>query len=362
MTDQSQEPSVSVLVADTEGVLLAEVRAGALHRLHRMPGAAAKGPGVRVSAVRHDNGLTVVAPLAQSAVPLLAGPDDGSAPQPVPGIPDRPERPDVNGVGRDGTALVTVEDRTTAHRLHGHLHALPWGAGEWIPVAVPTTFSLTNVVGTAPAPGSGGHLLYVTGATADAPGVSVHEMRPALFEVDPGRGTTTEVPLPGKGPERPLKDRLRLSGIDPAAGRLERGAFHRDVLVASASYGHAFEQQVLHAVDLATGRWSTARLREDDEPLDLWVTADGTARAVTAFGELWTSPEGRAWQRTRLAGLPPGELRDAAFTDGRLLLVTEAGAVLEHTPHGSGEPRTLLGGGGDRILAVVRPPAGASHG
>ncbi|MFB9392471.1 hypothetical protein ACFPM3_20855 [Streptomyces coeruleoprunus] len=352
---------MSVLVADTAGVSYAEIRAGELHRLRPVPGDATRTVGTSRRAVRHERGLSVLAEVRESDVPLLAGSSpDASDLRPVPVTPGGPAPVVVNGVAADGTALATVEHPDPG-RLQGPLYALPWGAAEWRRLRVPDTFSLLWVAG------SDGGTVYVVGATG-APGASsVLEMRPALFAVDVAGGGVAELPLPARGPERPLRDRLRLESIDPSVGRLEHGAFRGDVLVANASYGEAFEYEVLHAVDRRRGTWSTARLRRDDAVADQWVDAHGTAYAVTSGAELWTSRGGGAWQRLalrpRLAGLlgvdaARAGLGAAAFVSGRLLMAA-AGAIVSCAPDGT-DPRVLCRYGGDvRVHTFVRPPAGA---
>ncbi len=356
---------MSVLVADTAGVSFAEIRAGGLRRLGPVPGDTRGAIGTPRRAVRHERGLSVVARVQESDVPLLTGRSaDASDLRPVPVTPGGPAPALVSGVAADGTALAVVGERRYPERLDGDLYALPWGADAWRPVPMPADVSMMWVVG------SQGTTVHVVGATGAPAAASVLEMRPALFAVDVAGGTVTELPLPAQGPARPLRDRLLPAGIDPSAGRLEQGAFHGDVLVANASYGEAFEYEVLHAVDRRSGMWSTVRLRRDDAVAEQYVDAARTAYAVTYGAELWTSRAGGPWRRTplraRLAGLlgvpeSRARLNAAGFVGGRLLLAAAGGVVACALDGTAG--RVLCRHGDDaRVRAFVQPPAGAVDG
>ncbi|MFE0037750.1 hypothetical protein [Streptomyces sp. NPDC059015] len=264
-------------------------------------------------------------------------------------------------MSRGGTVLATVE-RRTGHGYRHSMHFLRPEAAEWSDLDVPEAFLPLHVAGSL------GETVYLTGGAWDADSAADRERKPALFAADLSEGVVTEVALPASGPAVPLRDRLRRNSRDPAFGLLGRGAYHEDVLVSSSSYGHAFEYDVLHAVDRAAGLWATARLRRDDQATELWVAADSTAYALTAFGDLWTSNAGRAWRRSdfrdrlmRVLGNSPGGfgLQAAAFTGDRLLLAT-ARAVVECAADGAGI-RVLCRRDEEapRILSFLQPPAGS---
>lgn len=351
---------MSAIVADAGGMSYAELRAGELHQLHTIPYEASRTGGAIVRAVRHDRGLIVAASVSGSNVPLLTGSADGSGLRPAPGIPGAPQDPAMlNGVTWDGTALVTLEGRVLTGRPEP-MHFLRWGSQEWTPLDVPEGCFHLCVVG------SEGDKAYVVGGRGPRMASNV-EMRPALFEVDFAKATVTELALPDAGPVLPRRHRLRGWGIDPAAGYLEHGAFNGDVLVANASYGYAFEWEVLHAISLSRGLWSAARLRRDSAVVEQHVAADGTAYAVTSDGDLWISHGAQTWQRTglrsrmaRVLGIPERStvLQAVAFAGDRLLLAT-AKAVLSCAADGTAIcVLAERGEGSARILHFVRPPVG----
>ncbi|MEU7027797.1 hypothetical protein AB0A60_14045 [Streptomyces sp. NPDC046275] len=349
---------MSVLVTDTTGVSYAEIRAGELNRLRPVPGDMRRGVGTNRRAVRHRRGLTVLTAVPETNVPVVNGAADASALSPAPKVPRDKGDADVAGVTAEGTVLALGS--RSANRPSPALHALPWGADAWQDIEVPADFRLSFVAGSA------GDTAYVTGGVGGASADPNAEERPALFAVDTARGTVTELPLPDGGPARRRRDRWRLSSIDPTVGRLEDGAFHDDVIVACASYGEAFEHEVLHAADRGRGAWSTLQLQVGEGALAQYVDGDRTGYAFTGFGNLWVSRAGGPWERTalrkrltELLGASAREFRagPAALVGGRLLLAAD-GAVVACAPDG-GDPRVLCSyDEGTEIRCFVEPPAG----
>ncbi|MEU0374990.1 hypothetical protein ABZ070_33310 [Streptomyces sp. NPDC006283] len=356
---------MSAIIADTGGLAFAEVTDGAVRRLHPIPWELTTDrSAVAAAATLHGGGLSIVARIAASNVPLLIGSADGTDLRPAPGIPGAQAHADVHGVSRDGTVLATAE-RRTAHGYRHSAHFLRPEAATWSDLEVPDTFRLLHVVG------SDGDTVYLTGGAEDASEATDREQKPALFAADLSKGVVTEVGLPVSGPAVPLRDRLRWNSCDPAFGLLGRGTFHRNVLVTSSSHGHAFEYEVLHAVDRASGLWATARLRRDDHLAEQWVAADRTVHGLTGFGDLWTSDAGGAWRHTdfrdrltRVLGSNTKSigLQAAAFTGDRLLLATTQ-AVVECAADGT-DLRILCrrDEGAPRVLSFLRPPAGTLPG
>ncbi|WP_407913780.1 hypothetical protein [Kitasatospora sp. NE20-6] len=311
---------------------MAELRAGVLVRQSRLPGC--QIPELRslpVRVIRHDRGVSLIAPAADGGVPVHVADGVGEEFTTLPTSPASDLQPGQYHVLQDGTTvLVGAEYRSDLGTVR-RVHRLPWRATAWEEVPVPERYVVLGATSTPEEPLvlSGGRL-QTTGRSGEPYPV------PVLVTPAPTGGGWSELDFTGWGrPSVGWRDRLGRPLVDPRTGALAAATGAGDLWCMATEFGEWWEHILLYAADSADQSWSFIRLPLDELAGCPSVAADGVT-AVSAKGRLLNYVRGTGrWTSSDLSpvlrGLHPGAADGVTVTDmvvagDRLVLVVDLSA------------------------------------
>ncbi|MER5351666.1 hypothetical protein ABT093_15205 [Kitasatospora sp. NPDC002551] len=326
MTEPMRGAAPAVALREGDDLVVAELRAGGLHRQSRLPGCQARElRPYPVRIVRHDRGVSVVAASVDGGAPVHVADGAGGEFSTLPASPATDPQPGQYHVLRDGTTvLIGAEHRPTPLGTVRSVHRLPWGATAWEEVPVPEHYLVLGATGTPREP------LVLTGGRLEPPDRSGEpRRRPVLLTPAPAGDGWRELDLTGWGrPSVGLGLRFGGAMVDARTGAFATAAGTGDLWCALTEFGEWWEHTLLYGADAAARSWSFHRLSHDSVAGRPSVTADGVT-AVSAAGLLlrytrkshrWTSADLRPVLRGLLPGAAGAVVTDMAVTGDRMLL------------------------------------------